>query len=141
MREIRCDNCGRLLFKTEKKSDGAAGVEAQSKGFIFKMPFLYTAKKTCTFFCNKECCKQWFRDNVSKEESENGNKHIAAMRKDFEAKIPQMQKDMSEFVYQIRHLHEETKKGRKTSEVIKDPGMERFKNALEEVLKRKRNNV
>lgn len=41
MREIKCSECGKHLFDTEKTSDGAAGSEAMRLGFVFKMPFLY----------------------------------------------------------------------------------------------------
>lgn len=65
MREIKCSECGKHLFDTEKTSDGAAGSEAMRLGFVFKMPFLYGITG-CFFFCNKECHKEWCRKNITK---------------------------------------------------------------------------
>ena len=70
-RGIKCSYCGSFLFTTEQESNGAAGSEAQRKGFIFKMPFLYS-NVTTAFFCDKQCCKAWFEENVSKEDRDKG---------------------------------------------------------------------
>lgn len=36
MREVKCDNCGRKLFNTNRTSLGAIAGEATTKGFVAK---------------------------------------------------------------------------------------------------------
>ena len=61
---------------------GAAGAEAQRLGFIYKMPgVFYHTDKLSVIFCGKECCKRWFKENVSQETSEASKPQLEAMRK------------------------------------------------------------
>jgi len=66
-RKIDCNECGKFLFETDKQSDGAAGSEAQDKGFVFKMPFLFTNKYGCLFFCDHVCAKSFYDKNIPKD--------------------------------------------------------------------------
>lgn len=86
-REIKCAACGKHLFDTEK-SDGAAVSDAQSLGFVTKMPFLYGISG-CFFFCNKDCHKEWSKTNISSESKADGDKAIAELK----AKQPKMVED------------------------------------------------
>lgn len=98
MREIRCSQCGKLLFKTDK-SDGAAGNEARKLGFIFKMPFLYGIPG-CFFFCNKECYAKWSDANISPEAKEKGNKLISEIK----AEQPKIVSELSDGINRIKSL-------------------------------------
>lgn len=84
MRSIVCNECGKFLFDTEKKSDGAAGSEAQNKGFVFKMPFLFTQEYGCLFFCSSVCSKSFYDKNIPKDPEMS--KKIAELKAD----IPRM---------------------------------------------------
>lgn len=86
MRDIYCSQCGKLLFSTDK-SDGAAAAEAQTKGFISKMPIFYGFPGV-VFFCGKDCCKRWFQAHVTKEQSEAGNKDVQRLKVLMEAGKP-----------------------------------------------------
>ena len=84
MRTIKCTHCGKLLFETDK-SDIAAIHDAQRLGFVGKMPFLYGISGVL-FFCSKEHCSQWFKENTTQEARDNADKAIS----EFKAKQPQM---------------------------------------------------
>lgn len=86
-REIKCSECGKHLFNTDKP-DGPAMSEALRMGFVVKMPFLYGISG-CFFFCNKECHKEWSKANISQEAKAIGDKSIAELK----AKQPQMIED------------------------------------------------
>ena len=86
-RGIKCAACGKHLFDTEK-SDGAAMSDAQSLGFVAKMPFLYGISG-CFFFCNKECHKVWSVKHIPSDAKVNGDKTIAELK----AKQPRMVED------------------------------------------------
>lgn len=94
-REIKCAECGKHLFDTDK-SDGATMSEAQSLGFVAKMPFLYGISG-CFFFCNKECNKELAKKNISKEAKVEGDKAIAK----FKAEQPQMVADMTKAISRL----------------------------------------
>lgn len=56
MKEVKCDNCGRKLFNTNRTSLGEIAGEATTKGFVAKIPMFYGVGKF-KIFCDKECCK------------------------------------------------------------------------------------
>lgn len=87
MKDIKCSECGKHLFNTDK-SDGAAMSEAQGMGFVAKMPFLYGISG-CFFFCDKECHKKWSEKNIPEYAKSKGDKAIAELK----AKQPQMVAD------------------------------------------------
>lgn len=98
-RMIFCDMCGKPLFETQKE-DGGAGVEAQDKGFVFKMPFLYGINK-CVFFCNSDCHKAWSKENISEEAKQKGDKEIAEIKQRFESSKEHFIKSVSNFMNTI----------------------------------------
>lgn len=61
---VTCDYCKKFLFQTNRTSKGAAGVEAQQRGFIYKLPVLFTNKYTSLYFCNEACCKSFYKANI-----------------------------------------------------------------------------
>ena len=75
MKEVKCDNCGRKLFNTNRTSLGAIAAEATTKGFVAKMPMFYGVGQF-KIFCDKECCKSWFQSNISKEDRNQGDKAV-----------------------------------------------------------------
>lgn len=75
MKEVKCDNCGRKLFNTNRTSLGAIAGEATTKGFVAKIPMFYGVGKF-KIFCDKECCKSWFQSNISKEDRNQGDKDV-----------------------------------------------------------------
>ncbi len=104
MRKIYCSECGNFLFDTEKESDGAAGAEAQAKGFVFKMPFMFTEKYTCLFFCNHTCGKSFYQKNVPK--NEDASKKLRELREN----IPDMTKKLCSELHEIQKAFCKTKK-------------------------------
>lgn len=78
MREIKCHQCGKHLFNTDK-SDGAAGNDAIRMGFVFKLPILYGISG-CFFFCSKECHQKWSKDSITEENILKGDKIISDMK-------------------------------------------------------------
>ena len=84
MRQIKCSQCGKHLFDTDK-SEGAAGSEALRKGFVFKIPALYGIEG-CFFFCSKECNSKWSKDNISDDAKKEGDKSVLEIKE----KIPAM---------------------------------------------------
>lgn len=99
--QIVCNECGIKLFCTNK-SMGAAGVEAQKLGFVFKMPFLFTGRSECLFFCTKECGKSYFRREIP------NNKEASEMLRELKEKVPELSKDVcgkiSDFQNKIKQI-------------------------------------
>lgn len=95
-RKIHCNECGRLLFETEKESNGAAGSEAQNKGFVFKMPFLFTDKYGCLFFCDQVCSKSFYGKNIPK------NPEVTAKIAEIKADIPRMATEVCNRVAELQ---------------------------------------
>ena len=95
MRKIKCNQCGKFLFSSDK-SDGAAGSEAQRLGFVFKMPFLYTGKPGCLFFCCKKCAKEYYKENIPK--NPEADKTLEKFRKDIPKMSEELAKGMSTIV-------------------------------------------
>lgn len=110
-REIKCSYCGSFLFVTEQESNGAAGSEAQRKGFIFKMPFLYS-NVTTAFFCDKQCCKAWFEENVSKEDRDKGRKITDELRARKEEIVNGCVKGIQTLLPKISEMQEAAKEGK-----------------------------
>lgn len=106
MRKIHCAECKKYLFSTDE-SDGSAGSKAQRLGFIFKMPFLYTTKYSCLFFCCKECQKKFYDKNIPKDPE------VDKKLEEFRKKIPEMSKDLSERVNAIVKLFKQFKNTRR----------------------------
>lgn len=79
MTDIYCNECKKYLFSTDK-SGGAVGAIAQSKGFIYKLPILYTDKYPRLFFCSEECCRSFYDANIPK--NSEINKKIESMKAD-----------------------------------------------------------
>lgn len=78
---VFCDNCGKSLFKTDKKGNGHIASQASKLGFVVKHTLFYGGTEF-KVFCDKECCRKWFSENVSKENWEKGNKRAEEFKKD-----------------------------------------------------------
>jgi hypothetical protein len=84
MRKINCDECGKFLFETDKESNGAAGAQAQDKGFTYKNACLFSDKYSSLFFCDNVCSKSFYNKNIPK--NAEMSKKIEGLKKD----IPRM---------------------------------------------------
>lgn len=98
MRRIDCSECGKFLFETDKQSDGAAGAQAQSKGFIFKMPILFTEKYSALFFCDHTCGKTFYDKNIPK------NEEVSKLIEDMKKEIPRMVKETCDGLQKISDI-------------------------------------
>ena len=97
--KIHCDCCGKFLFNSKTDSMGAAGAEAQRLGFIYNMPgVFYHTDKLSVIFCGKECCKRWFKENVSQETSEAAKPQLEAMRKRMKKAADEFPKHLDNFL-------------------------------------------
>ena len=105
MRTIKCAHCGKILFETDK-SNGAAINDAQRLGFIGKIPFLYGISGV-VFFCSKEHCSQWFKENTTQEARDNADKAIS----EFKAKQPQMVEHLANAASRLQQFVNKVKKG------------------------------
>ena len=110
MRTIKCAHCGKVLFETDKP-DGAAIHDAKRLGFIGKMPFLYGISGV-VFFCSKEHCSQWFKENTTQEARDNADKAISESK----ANQPQMAEHLANVAKGLRQFVDKVK-----SEEIKLP--------------------
>lgn len=90
MREIKCSECGKHLFETDKLSDRDAGYEAMKLGFIFKIPVFYGIYGHF-FFCGNKCHEEWCKKNITKESKEKVDEFI----KELESEQQQMIEDLS----------------------------------------------
>lgn len=90
MREIKCNECGKVLFTTERESNGAAGAEAQNLGFIYKNACLFSDKYSSLFFCNHEHGKAFYQKNIP------SNPQITKALNEIKKDIPQMAKEVSQ---------------------------------------------
>lgn len=101
---IICNECGKFLFSTEKKSIGAAGAEAQERGFIFKMPFLFTDKYAALFFCNHDCGGKFYKANIPK------NPEATKKLKEFQRNIQKFTKETASKLSEFQKLLVKIKK-------------------------------
>lgn len=102
MRTIKCDECGKELFKTEEKSFGAIGVEANNKGFFYKIPLLFTDKYDRLFFCSKECTKSFYDKNIPK--NEEATNVLNQMKKDIPKRTKEICKGLSDIQKKLKKI-------------------------------------
>jgi len=94
-RNINCDECGKFLFETEKENNGAAGVQAQDNGFVYKNACLFSDKYSSLFFCNHDCGKAFYAKNIKKDEV------VTQKLNEFKADIPRMTTEICEGMQKI----------------------------------------
>ena len=94
-RKIICNECEKFLFETDKESNGATGAEAQSKGFVFKMPIMFSDKYSTLFFCDHTCGKAFYDKNIPK--NEEASIKLAELKKD----IPRIAKETSGKIHEF----------------------------------------
>lgn len=102
--DIICNQCGKFLFSTEKKSIGASGAEAQERGFIFKMPFLFTDKYDALFFCDRKCGSKFYKLNIPK------NPEATKKLKELQRNIPKLVKETADELSKFQKLLVKIKK-------------------------------
>ena len=92
---VFCDNCGKSLFKTNKEGNGHIASQASKLGFCLKHTLFYGGTEF-KIFCDKECCRKWFAENVSKEDWKKENKRVEKFKKDLTSPktIQALQKDI-----------------------------------------------
>ena len=83
-----CEECGKHLFDSEKEG-GAAGAEAQQKGFVFKVPILFGIEDR-HFFCSKDCWNKWLNSHTTEQERADGNRYAREIRQRMEADKPKL---------------------------------------------------
>ena len=83
-----CEECGKHLFDSEKEG-GAAGAEAQQKGFVFKRPILFGIDG-CHFFCSKDCWNKWLNSHTTEQERADGNRSAREIKQRMEAAKPKL---------------------------------------------------
>jgi hypothetical protein len=88
--KIKCKECGKFLFETETDSTGAAGAQAQDKGFIYKNACLFSGKYTSLFFCKEECFKSFYDREIPK------NEKVSKTLKEMKDKIPEYAAEVSQ---------------------------------------------
>ena len=81
---VFCDNCGKSLFKTNKKGNGHIASQARQLGFVVKHTIFYGGTEF-KVFCDKECCRKWFAENVPVEKWDNGNKEAEKFLQDIKS--------------------------------------------------------
>ena len=135
---VRCAQCGKVLFFTDQEDEMKIGLEADSKGFIFKFPFLY-GRTDKIITCTKECWRDWFDENIPEADKQKGREALKRMKDDLPQAIVGTQKAVSEFVDIISHIRNEVEKGRSLNEVLNDHGLEEYKKAIQERIKNSEN--
>ncbi|MDR2085806.1 MAG: hypothetical protein LBP72_01395 [Dysgonamonadaceae bacterium] len=98
MRTIKCNECGKILFETESESNGAAGAEAQEKGFIYKNACLFSDKYSSLFFCKEECFKSFYDREIPK------NKTVSKILKEMKNEIPDMAKEVAKGLSELTEV-------------------------------------
>lgn len=131
--EIKCKNCGKVLFSTNETNNSLITLEAIHKGFIFKIPLLYSLDYERCIFCDKKCCHEWFENNVTDEDRKKGNEIIAKMRKDLPNAIKGATGAVIDFKKKLLYIKAEIKKGRKYLDIINDKGLEDWRKAYDNV--------
>ena len=89
MTEVKCNECGKLLFITKQNSLGAIGAEAQHKGFVYKNACLFSDKYSSLYFCSDECGKNFYKKNIPK------NPEVTKKLNELKKEIPEMAKEVS----------------------------------------------
>ena len=81
---VICDYCGKVLFKTNQKENGHIAFQAKKRGFVIKHTLFYGGTEF-KIFCDKECCRKWFAENVPVEKWDNGNKEAEKFLQDIKS--------------------------------------------------------
>ena len=89
MKEIKCNECGKFLFETDRENNGAIGAEAQERGFVYKNACLFSKDYGSLYFCNNDCGKSFYQKNIPS--NPEVTKAIEGLKRD----IPQMAKQVS----------------------------------------------
>lgn len=89
MMEVRCDECGKVLFLTSKTSKGEIGCIAQQKGFVYKNAVLFSEDYTSLYFCNNKCAKDFYQKNIPR------NPEVTKMLDEAKRNIAQSSKEIS----------------------------------------------
>lgn len=107
MIEIRCAECGKLLFTFEEDSIGKAAAEATRRGFVTKMPIFYGIAEF-KIFCDDKCKDAWFA-KLSDEVKADGRETAMKFKEDFKKNIPTLQKKLAKIQELCRNFRTKNK--------------------------------
>lgn len=96
-KKINCSQCKKYLFDAD--TNRSMIHQAQEKGFIGKIPFLFNNSSDILFFCDKKCGKTYFDLNFSKEIQENAKKIIDEIKEEMPKAVEEL----------TSHIHEVSK--------------------------------
>lgn len=83
--DILCNNCHAFLLEVpDGINPGAAGALIQREGFIYKNAALFSDKYSSLYFCNHECGKLFYRDNIPRDPE------MTKKLEEVKSKIPEM---------------------------------------------------
>lgn len=86
--KIVCNCCEAHLFDTNEQDGVLIGIEAQSKGFVYKNAILFTGVDTKLMFCNTICKDKYYKAYIPK------NQDISDMLSDMRKEIPDISKQI-----------------------------------------------
>ena len=81
---VICDYCGKVLFKTNQKGNGHIAFQAKERGFVIKHTLFY-GDAEFKIFCDKECCRKWFDENVPVEKRDKGKQEAEKFIQDIKS--------------------------------------------------------
>lgn len=103
MIRVKCDYCGNYLFSAYRENLGAVAAEANSRKFVVKMPIFFGVP-CFKVFCNKECCKRWFDENIDPETKEKGKKEVEELSKGKEKFVKEVTSGLTKITKFFRQI-------------------------------------
>lgn len=104
MKKVVCDCCGKYLFSANENNMGKIAGKAHTMGYVVKCPILFGVSEF-KIFCDKECGKKWFVDNVKPETLEKGKESL----KKLEEQKPQIVSGLHKSIKEIMSIFNQIK--------------------------------
>lgn len=97
MKKVFCDCCGKYLFSTNEKDMGIIAGKAHTMGYVVKCPIFFGVSEF-KIFCDKECGKKWFVNNVEPETLEKGKENLKKLEEQKPQIVSGLQKGIKEIM-------------------------------------------
>lgn len=96
---VNCSQCSKHLFDADENNH--IGIQAQDKGFVYKIPILFGGKEPL-YFCNDSCQKTYYETNFSKETRDSAKVIVDDLKKEIPKMVKDTQKAVGDFVNKLK---------------------------------------
>lgn len=97
---INCSQRSKQLFEANENSH--IGIQAENKGFVYKIPILFGGNKPL-YFCNHDCQKTYYETNFSKETRDKAKDIVEELKKETPKMVKDTQKAINNFIKDLKN--------------------------------------